>query len=1595
MVFISGNNSVNYKETANWNGITIGGNLTSVGTNGGVSAYGTRDQAGQVWEWTEENSLMGGSFNSLNVNDISKYGYRTSTTGTVSSNIGFRLTNKNNNNSFSNFVGIGNSGNLSDTDAVGGKYLGQINYNYHIMINPLTNAEYVRFLNVVDPSGLNSNKLYNTNMTTNARGGIGYTSTNTIGNKYYSKIYFNNKPVNFVNWKNTAMICNWLHNGSGTNSSLYSGVYDLNSNPIVRNINATYAIANENEWYKAAYYNPDSLSYNLYATQYNTEPCAVNDIGCATVNAYGDGGIVNDLPPASPTPTVTPTPTQTPTITPTVTPTLTVNISSTPTVTPTQTPTITITSSITPTRSITPTNTPTISITSTKTNTPTPTVTKTQTPTQTVTKTATPTRTVTRTVTSTPTVTATNTPTISITPSITPSVSSTPSGEIPENPLYIQKRYSIKKYPDNALEPLNLINGPQSDSQLDPSVLDWKNFIQNISTIFSLEDNNNRLQFSTISSGLVAYPNTDSSLKFLNPGESYYFITKSEANYPIKLPVIVHSRSKYISDNIKNELTKIGVVGSNLEALLKNAHISYSVAIDVLQKDIAIYEKSSVDIKTILLAKSLLEQLKEEYLKFGSDCISLVQMQNGSYEWNIDNISIKIFDSEYTVSVLDNKNNIVYINDDKKLVVPLNIQIGNLPTNKTFSYDFKLVGGSETCDSIVPNSGYFTTIKDTYNLNTIFQFCKNIDHDNTDISYAQMDLTIAPVNNDIIGNTANYKNLAKWGDSDKGGLTTVGSNGRANYYGLYDISGQLYEWLENSDINNPNLRIVRGGCYLDTNSYSLSKNNRKAFYFNSTLKEGIFGFRIASKNNLLNLSGFSEIALLVNPNDDCLISNYGRVMYKYYISTNLVTNQEYINYLNIVDPQGHNTHKIYDSKMSSSSIGGIELKLCNDIGNKYVVKNNMGNKPVTFITWLMVAKYCNWLHNDRYANADLYDGAYNLSNAQISRSNDAKYFIPNENEWYKAAYYDLTKDNNVGGYWTYGTASDDEPKAILANDTGNAINVEGYFDSRKIVSIMLQRDNTKSFITIPKECCEISSLYATRSTSELNNTYIITADLINLIPNQKYEYNFSSMFSNWPANIEQISGIIYPQSTTHQINNILKFCPKYLNNSNIDCDYNLSFNALNNAPYLDHINNNANINLELIVKHTGCLDSRKSTSISTTVSDEAGIPSIKYNDFIIPKILTSIISPNTISLEGPLCSEPIPIIVEVTNATPGSEYTFTFSNSNNSVIVYPNIITKSFGSNIGKVTTLVYLNNVSYNILSVDVSKNGLPYTVGDKISIKCLQECVTVSPTPTPSISPTSVTRTPTRTPTPTPTITTSVTVTPTVSLSVSSTLTPTPSITTSITPTCSITQSITPTITRTPTVTPTICQFSNCDTGYVVDPESCACVPEPTSTIVPSPTPPKVPCEPSSDPVVLNGYAFYKDAMGSETIPGVGSVSSPCAGGHICNRTDFMPKLVTSGGTILSSNAISMNNGSTGGDVSDTFSFTINDPTVFNNQVDITLECLTSGGCHNGVTWVILTWTDPVTSSSYIVFNDCVVPGSLDGISIECSDYTDYTEE
>ena len=173
-------------------------------------------------------------------------------------------------------VAIDHIGNAPDP-ATGSLY-GSVNYKYKIGKFEVTNSQYMEFLNAVATNDVYG--LYNTNMFANSAGGIqrfgdegAYTYAVVSGR--------GNCPVNFVTFSNMLYFANWLTNGQGGPETIHNGAYDLSQKieTLTRSsLRPAWFLTSEDEWYKAAYYDPTLNSntggYWLYATKNNTQPVA-------------------------------------------------------------------------------------------------------------------------------------------------------------------------------------------------------------------------------------------------------------------------------------------------------------------------------------------------------------------------------------------------------------------------------------------------------------------------------------------------------------------------------------------------------------------------------------------------------------------------------------------------------------------------------------------------------------------------------------------------------------------------------------------------------------------------------------------------------------------------------------------------------------------------------------------------------------------------------------------------------------------------------------------------------------------------------------------------------------------------------------------------------------------------------------------------------------------------------------------------------------------------------------------------------------------------------------------------------------------------
>ena len=138
----------------------------------------------------------------------------------------------------------------------------------------------------------------------------------------------------------------------------------------------------------------------------------------------------------------------------------------------------------------------------------------------------------------------------------------------------------------------------------------------------------------------------------------------------------------------------------------------------------------------------------------------------------------------------------------------------------------------------------------------------------------------------------------------------------------------------------------------------------------------------------------------------------------------------------------------------SGTHGGISQNGSSD-NFSYSVNSDRGENPVVYVSFYDALRYTNWLHNGM-GNGDTENGAYTITderitNNSITRNTGATWFLPNEDEWYKAAYYDPTLNSNTGGYFDFATSSDDLPTAEAPAGGTNSANYNNVFGNTTAV----------------------------------------------------------------------------------------------------------------------------------------------------------------------------------------------------------------------------------------------------------------------------------------------------------------------------------------------------------------------------------------------------------------------------------------------------------------------------------------------------------------------------------------------------------------
>jgi formylglycine-generating enzyme required for sulfatase activity len=179
----------------------------------------------------------------------------------------------------------------------------------------------------------------------------------------------------------------------------------------------------------------------------------------------------------------------------------------------------------------------------------------------------------------------------------------------------------------------------------------------------------------------------------------------------------------------------------------------------------------------------------------------------------------------------------------------------------------------------------------------------------------------------------------------------------------------------------------------------------------------------------------------------------GAVADRFAIGKHEVTISQYTTFLNSVavsDPYG-----LYNASMGtdlnvagvlrSGGPGSYSYSITGPNGTTPVGANTSGNRPIAYVSWFDAARFANWMNNGATNGADTETGAYTLNGVTTgdapARNPGATWWIPTDDEWYKAAYYKGGGTN--AGYWLYPTQSSDGSMPP-GNTIGGAVDQANY-----------------------------------------------------------------------------------------------------------------------------------------------------------------------------------------------------------------------------------------------------------------------------------------------------------------------------------------------------------------------------------------------------------------------------------------------------------------------------------------------------------------------------------------------------------------------
>jgi hypothetical protein len=142
------------------------------------------------------------------------------------------------------------------------------------------------------------------------------------------------------------------------------------------------------------------------------------------------------------------------------------------------------------------------------------------------------------------------------------------------------------------------------------------------------------------------------------------------------------------------------------------------------------------------------------------------------------------------------------------------------------------------------------------------------------------------------------------------------------------------------------------------------------------------------------------------------------------------------------------TYEISQDAITKATAGGLASVVAGAWG---------ASQPAANMTWFEAAAFVNWLNDQRTPGLKAYNltgvtsltpwasvDAWQAGGENLYRHKDAYYFLPSEDEWYKAAYH--KNDGVTANYWDYATGSNSIPDGIdFSGDTAfDAVFQQGF-----------------------------------------------------------------------------------------------------------------------------------------------------------------------------------------------------------------------------------------------------------------------------------------------------------------------------------------------------------------------------------------------------------------------------------------------------------------------------------------------------------------------------------------------------------------------